>query len=157
MTTKSAAILSIVEIIIVSITVLLSLTYSLPIIIVRRFQHRNNVFTLNVCLTTILCSVVYGITVISPLLDDAYLHFIHSRPWLFSIQNIAGVSLLLSFGLVAVHRCCSIVYHQNRFFRTKQWVMACLGGQWILATLICIPVLIHWRWVRLVSVHLLRH
>ena len=153
MVTQLAVTLSIVEIILAAITVLLSLTYSLPILCIRRFQHHNNIFTLNVCLTTILCSIVYGISFVWPLFGDAYLQSIHRNRWLSNIQTLVGASLLLSFGLVAFHRCCSIVYYQNRFFRTKQWVMVCLASQWILATLISFPVFIHLSPVRLVSIH----
>ena len=157
MATTLAVTLSIVETILASITVLFSLIYSLSILLIRRFQHRNNIFTLNVCLTTILCSAVYGITFVGPLFGDAYLQSVHSSRWIISIQALIGVSLLLSFGLVAFHRCCSIVYHQNRFFRTQQWVMVCLTSQWILATIICIPVLIRPSSVRLVATPMLRN
>ena len=37
--------------------VLLALVYSLPIIFIRRYQRRNTIFTLNVCLAAVLYCV----------------------------------------------------------------------------------------------------
>ena len=142
---------AIVEVALTSIITLLALIYSLPILCVRRFHHRNNMFTLNVCWTTILCALVYGVVFIRPLLGQASVHFISENPWLIVLQIFIGASLMLSFVLVAFHRCCSIVFHRIRFFRTKQWVMVCLAGEWTLAATICIPFLVDPKKVRLVS------
>ena len=136
------------------IIALFAFIYSLPILCLPRFHHRNNIFTLNVCLTTILSVVVYTVFFMWPLLSRTSVHLIREQPWLIVVRVLVATSLMLSFVLVAFHRCCSIVFHQTRFFRTKQWVMVCLAGEWILAIIICIPFLVDPDEVRLIRMRL---
>ena len=152
MVTKVANIFAIVEVALAAIIALFALVYSLPILCVRRFHHRNNIFTLNVCLTSIICAAVYGIVFIRPLLGYEFMNFVTHLPWLMVMQTLIGCSVMLSFVLVAFHRCCSIVCHSVRFFRTKRWVMVCLAGEWVLAAIICLPFLVDPKKVRLVSI-----
>ena len=125
MENKQAVIFAIVQIALAAITILAALIYSLPILCIRRFQHRNNIFTLNVCLRTMLCCVVYAFSFPSFFLHGSFAK-IHPRK---SMVHLAA-SILRYFddrqfrpGL-SPSLCCSIVFHQTRFFRTKQWVMA---------------------------------
>ena len=135
-------IFSIVHATLLGSVALVALIYSLPILYVRRLQHRNNIFTLNVCLSTILCCLVYG-TTLSPLRSSySFANFIIVNPCATILQALLGIAPIMSLVLVALHRCCSIVYHQKKFFRSKQWVVACLGGQWILSIILCLPFLI---------------
>ena len=149
MVTSVANTFAIVQIVLATMIALFAFIYSLPILCIHRFHHRNNVFTLNVCLTTILCAVTYGVIFIRPLLGYPSVHFIREQPWFIVVQVFLGTSLMLSFVLVAFHRCCSIVFQQKRFFRTKQWVMVCLAGEWTLAAMICIPFFVDPKKVRL--------
>ena len=135
---------TLVQIVLAAITILAALIYSLPIVCIRRFHHRNNIFTLNVCLTMMLCCVVYAFILVLSLLPGPSRH----GRWLTVLKTEIEVSVVVSFVLVSVHRCCSIVYHRNKFFRSKQWVMACLAGEWILASIICVPFVVKSKSVR---------
>ena len=125
------------------IVALLALVYSLPILCIRRFQHRNSIFALNVCLTTLL-SCLWGVfTYMSPLFGARYWEFLLAHSWLFSMQVLVSVSTVFSFVLVSCHQCCSILYLEKRFFRSKTWVMVCLLGQWLFVSILCIPAFIN--------------
>ena len=133
-------------------TALFALIYSLPILCIRRFQHRNSIFTLNVCLATILFCLATSLTTASYLVDESFVKVMYEQLSLAILQTVFALSVILSFVLVAFHRCCSIVYHRVRFFRTKHWVMVCLVGQWILAIILCVPLAVSVQGVRLPSV-----
>ena len=130
------------------VIVLLALTYSLPILCIHRFQHRNNIFTLNVCLTAALSCLLWLPTAISPLFGYSREIVLQLFPWLFVVQTSSDMAIPYSLVLVSFHRCCSIVYPHKRFFRTKRWMMVCFIGQWVRAIFLSIPEIIHPRWVR---------
>ena len=134
----------------VLIIALFALTYSLPILCLRRFQNRNNRFTINVCLATALSCLSYSFTYTSYLFGESYKDFIRGWLWLGALQTILRHSLIFSFMMVSVHRCCSVVYYRNKFFRTRQWVVVCLASQWILAVIVCIPFIIDLKQVNFV-------
>ena len=134
------------------IIAILALIYSLPILCIRRFQHRNNIFALNVCVTTILTCIGYALLFLAPLGGKAYKSFISASLWLIILQFLVAGSMVFSFVLVALHRCCSILYPRKRFFRSKQWVVVCLISQWIVASILCTPVFINPKHVRLTLV-----
>ena len=126
---------------------LLALIYSLPILCIRRFQHRNNIFTLNVCLTTALSCLLWLPNSVS-LLTGYSPTFIQAKcPWLSIVQVISDIAVPYSLVLVSFHRCSSIVYAQRSFFRTRRWIVMCFVGQWVIATLLSIPDLLHPRHV----------
>ena len=76
MENKHAVIFAIVLITVAVITILAALIYSLPILCIRRFQHRNNIFTVNVCLTMMLCCAVYVFGFPSMLLQSSLTRYI---------------------------------------------------------------------------------
>ena len=152
MSSRLLFVLPLVESSLYVIILLCACTYSLPILCIRRLQHRNNIFTLNVCLAMILSSLVCLVQSASPLFGYSYSEFLEDRLWLRILQSIFILSLVLSFGLVSFHRCCSIVFHRTRFFRTRRWMMVCLVSQWMLAMIVYIPVIIFRRPVRLTAI-----
>ena len=132
-----------------AIIVLLALVYSLPILCMRRFQHRNNIFTVNVCLTTAFSCLLWLPNSIAPLLDESSDSMRKKWPWLYVLQMLSDISIPFSLVLVSFHRCCSIVYPHRRFFRRKLWLLICFGGQWIIGGLLSIPDFVYPRWVGL--------
>ena len=62
------------------IIAILALIYSLPILCIRRFQHRNNIFALNVCLTIIITCLVNAASIVSPLVGSPYQEFMATHP-----------------------------------------------------------------------------
>ena len=147
----------ITEIVLYTIIIGLALLYSLPILCNHRLQHRNNIFTLNVCLATTLSCLSWLVTSISPFFGYPWLFAIEAWPWLHFMQIFSDMSVPFSFVLVSFQQCCSIVYPQIRFFRTKRWICLCFVSQWILAALLAIPDFMYPRWVKLAIVQVLRH
>ena len=152
MSNNEATIFAIVQAILLVVIALLALVYSLPILCIRRFQHRNNIFALNVCLTAIAACIVFAWVTVLPSLSIAFERFSLANSWPSSVQALLAFSMILSFVLVALHRCCSILFHQQRFFRSKQWVVICLVSQWIVASIGSIPHFVSSPQVRLVAV-----
>ena len=141
-------IFTVVESVLYIIIALLALIYAFPILCIRRFQHRNNIFTLNVCVSTILSCLSWLWTCISPIFGYPWLIAVQMWPWLYVLQILADMAIPFSLVLVSFHRCCSIVYPHKRFFRTKTWIVMCFVGQWLIMTLLSIPDFVHPRWVR---------
>lgn len=131
----------IVEITLLVITAILALIYSLPIVCIRRFQHRNNIFALNVCVTTVLSCLVYTAFYVSSLMSSSERNFSAVKLWLLLSSVLLGYSTAFNFVLVSFHRCFSIVFPQKRFFQSKPWVAVCLVGQWIIASILTSPAL----------------
>ena len=140
-----------------AVIVLLALIYSLPTLCIRRFQHRNNIFTLNVCLTTAFSCLWWIPTCLSPLFGCPSVSLLKMLPWLHILQTTSDMVIPYSLVLVSFHRCCSIVYPHKRFFRTRRWTFVCFVGQWIIATLLSIPVFLFPSWVGAFSKRLCAH
>ena len=138
-------VLHIVRGVMLATTMILAVMYSLPIICIRRFQHRNNIFTLNVCFTIALYSLSRLVTTISPLLGYTTAFLRQKWPWLYVLQVLADFGIPYTLVLVSFHRCFAIVYPLKRVFRTNRWMMACIAGQWIVVGLVSSPDFVHPR------------
>jgi hypothetical protein len=115
---------------IVSISIiLLKLVYSIPIICVRRFHHANNIFTLNICVATILCCLSWLPLDAEFLFDSSYDGLETILPCFDVAKIIFTIQLPFSCVIASIHRCCSLVYHTNIFFRRKQWIVLCIASQ----------------------------
>ena len=143
--------INIVVSVLYAVMVLLALIYSLPILCIRRFQNRNNIFTVNVCLTTAFNSLLWLPTAISFLFGYSRETVPKMFPWLFVLQVVSDMTIPYSLVLVSFHRCCSIVYPHKRFFRTRTWIIVCLIGQWIVSGLLSMPEIVLPRRVRVSS------
>ena len=147
----STFILYIAVVALYTITALLAVIYSLLILCVRRFQRRNNMFKLNICLATAFNCLAWLPTSISPLFGYSRPAFRERLPWLYVLQILADMAIPFSLVVVSFHRCGSIVFAQTRFFRTKKWMFVCFIGQWIVSGLMTTPDFVHPRWVGLSS------
>ena len=128
--------------------VLLAVTYSLPILLLRRFQRRNSIFTLNVCLATLLFSVSSSIYFLLVAIVHPFTVQMPTYRCLYTLRAWAATSLPLSLVLFSCHRCVSMLYSDTRFFRTKQWIVVCIVGQWVVAAGLAIPDMIYLSRVR---------
>jgi hypothetical protein len=122
-----------------SLNVLFAFMYSCSILCNRRFHHRNNVFILNMCLT-IICTCVYFLIYFTMFYFDLRrLYTPNMCLFLLYTYNIASMEIPFSFVTFSVHRLCSIRYHTKPFFKTKRWVVICIGSQWIGEFVISLP------------------
>jgi hypothetical protein len=145
-------IFSLIQIIIFILIIFLTFIYSIPIICFRRFHHANNILTLNVCIATIFCGLSWLlqdlITIccgLSWLVQDEATMFdnddFFKKAMVFLYFAETTFTIQVPFSLVAasIHRYCSLVYHTNNFFKRKQWIILCIGSQWIVGFVLLIP------------------
>ena len=143
---------NLVLIVIFAAILLLAVTYSLPILLLRRFQRRNSIFTLNVCLAAALFCVCWLVTFVLLSIEHQFTMQMPTYRCLYAVRVWAATSLPLSLALVPCYRCVSIIYSDTRFFRTKQWIAVCIVGQWTVAAGLALPDMIYVSWVRDFSV-----
>ena len=134
---------TVLRIILFGLIVLVAAIYSIPILFIRRFHHRNNILTLNICLATIFCCLywfVFYIMLSSDLLGT-YLFLVRSCGFVFIVPVILTLQIPFSFITVSINRLFFIVSHNKNFFKTKKWVGICIFSQWLLGTIIVLPIL----------------
>ncbi|CAF1432701.1 unnamed protein product [Adineta steineri] len=135
-------IFSVVHIINLSANIIFALIYMIPILFIRRFHQHNNILTLNVCLASICCCLSWLPFRALPFMEYP-LDFIQSTGiYLYITQTIFTIQVPFSFVATSIHRYCSIVYHTKSFFRTKRWIILCIGCQWLFAFILIIPNLV---------------
>lgn len=121
------------------ISIILAFIYSISIFSIRRFQNSHNIFTVNLCLTTICCNIYWNIRYIVFKLYPYYLLPEIVCSILTYGEMMCTFQVPLAFVLVAVNRLCSIVYHTEIFFKTKNWIIICTTIQWISGMILSIP------------------
>jgi len=135
-------IFAVVETIIFISIILFALIYSIPIIFIRRFHQSNNLFTLNVCVAAILCCISFLPIVAAFMFNNPY-EILENIATFFDIaQTLFVIQVPLTFVVASIHRYCSIVYHTKIFFRSKRWIILCIGCQWLLGFVLSLPNLI---------------
>lgn len=133
--------LYIIQSILVIIVIFITCIYSIPIIFIRRFHHPNNMFTLNVCIATILCCFSWLPFYITNSFDDDEDVLINpSATFVYILRMIFTMEVPCSLVVASIHRYCSLVYHTQIFFKKKRWYISCIGIQWLLGILIAIPI-----------------
>ncbi|CAF1541032.1 unnamed protein product [Rotaria sp. Silwood1] len=135
----------IAAIIILIIIILFAFIYSFPIIFIRRFHQHNNILTLNICLVTIFCCFSWIFIHVLFMINNPYTTLQRMNLFFNITAMIFTIQVPLSFLAASIHRCCSIIYHMKIFFKTKHWVILCIGSQWLFGIIISIPDLIQIR------------
>jgi hypothetical protein len=140
MTVNISSILSILRIILFPLIIILCLVYSIPIILIRRFRHRANIFTVNICLATIGCSIYYIIFFIIYDYDIELMLIDNICNWLKYIRIVSPCQVSFAFVIVSINQFISMIYSSKPFFKTKRWVIICIIGQWVLGFIVSLPV-----------------
>jgi hypothetical protein len=134
-----ARIFSLIKISIFGVSILLALIYSFPILIFRRFHHRLNMLTVNICVSLILSSTYWMGYFI---MWEYYIQYLFTEmtcTFLFYLQTINSCEVSFTFAVLTINRFCSIVYPAKVFFRTKKFVVICVASQWIAVCLVSLP------------------
>ncbi|CAF1201801.1 unnamed protein product [Adineta steineri] len=134
-------ILNIIQLILVTFTILLALIYSIPIIFIRRFHTVNNIITANLSFAIICCAVYWTLILIVgffyPVLYNGKVCIIFNY-----LQMVSNLQVSLAIVGASVNRLCSIVYHTKPFLRTKKWAIISIATQWavgIILSLLNLP------------------
>lgn len=136
-------IFDIIRIVLFGLIALVAAVYSIPIIFIRRFHHRNNILTLNICLVTIYCCLYWFLFYIMLELNtDGTIQFLlNSCVFASLVPTILTLEIPLSFVTISINRYFYIVYYHKNFFKTKSWLLICIVSQWVLGTLFMLPIL----------------
>ncbi len=132
-------IFALLKITVFGISILLALIYSLPILLLRRFHHRLNILTVNICLAMVVTSIYYMAYFI---MQEYYIEDLFTEKicaFLFYLQTISNCQLPFSFTVLTINRFCSIIYPRKAFFKTKKFVVICVTSQWIAACVLSLP------------------
>jgi hypothetical protein len=134
-----ANIFAIIKISLFGLSILLALIYSLPILIVRRFHHRLNMLTVNICVSIVLSSTYWMGYFI---MYQYYINYLYTEitcTFLFYIQTINSCNVPFTFAVLTFNRFCAIVYPGKAFFKTKKFVIICVASQWLVVCLVSLP------------------
>jgi len=137
--TDISHILALIKITGFGITILLALFYSLTILCIRRFHHRLNIITVNICVT-VICSSIFWMGYF--IMWEYYIQDLFTEKtctFLFYLQSISTCLIPLAFVTLTVNRFCSIIYSRKAFFTTKKFVIICIATQWIVACILSLP------------------
>lgn len=136
-------ILSILRITLFGLIILVATVYSIPILFIRRFHHRNNILTLNICLAIIFCCLYWFIFYI--MLDinmyGTYGFMIRACVFVYIVPAVLTLEIPFSLVTVSINRFFSIAYYNKHLFKTKKWIVICILGQWMLGVIFILPIL----------------
>jgi hypothetical protein len=118
---------------------LLASVYSMLILLNRRYRHRNNIFILNTCLTTMISCIYFTVYFTMFYFDIQRLYAPDMCNVLFDVHNIASIGIPFAFVTFTVDRFCSIIYHTKDLFKRKRWVAICIASQWISECAVSVP------------------
>ncbi|CAF0720871.1 unnamed protein product [Adineta ricciae] len=132
-------IFNIIAIAVLVLIILLAVIYLIPIIFIRRFHTVNNLFTLNLAVAAICCSV-YWLTYF--VLFIFYTYALSDSRFcaiLDYFQMVCSLQVPLAIVATSLHRLCSIVYMTKPYFKKKRWGIICISGQWIACIVLSVP------------------
>jgi len=113
--------------------------YSIPILFVKRLRNPINILTVNVCITCIVCSIYWTIYCVLQLVlsDDL-------DSWscvLFQyFQTIVNCQEIYALFNVSINRFFIILYNNKLLFKTRGWVLTCIGIQWLIGMILPLPL-----------------
>ena len=133
------SILIILAIALLVLIILLALIYLIPIIFIRRLHTVNNLFTLNLAIAAICCSVYWLTYFLLFIFYISALSGVRSCVILDYFQMMCSLQVPLAIVATSFHRLCSIVYPTKPYFKKKRWVVICISGQWIACIVLSVP------------------
>lgn len=145
-------IFGVLRVVLFGLIIVVALIYSIPIIFIRRFHHRNNILTLNICLATIVCCLYWFIFYIKLKIDlfGTYVFMVQTCTFVFIVPPILTAQIPFSFVTVSIYRLCCVVYYRKNLFKTKKWIAICILTQWILGIVCMLPIMAGIETVRVV-------
>ena len=114
--------------------------YSIPLCFVRRFHKPNHLLTVNVCIATFIFSIFW---IIFFVMDTYYPYIfwsVKSCLLIAYLQSTVNCQVLYSLCVVSLNRLFTIIYKNKALFQSNKWAAICISGQWIVSTLISLPV-----------------
>lgn len=127
-----------------ALTILVILIYTIPIVCLHRFHHRNNILTLNICIAIFLSSLYWlSISLLFQIDVVARMSLLLEQCRLAMVLPIAlTLQVPLSFATASLNRLCAVLYHHRSLFKRKSWIIMNIVAQWLLGVLLALPLLI---------------
>jgi hypothetical protein len=135
-------VITVLQLCTLTIIICLTLVYSIPIILIRRFRHRTHMFTLDVCMAILFCSIYWIVYYTMTDIHGQQFYSTRLCSLMSYIQTMCALQVPLAFTMVSIHRLCCIVYHNKVYFKSKQWVLMCVTCQWMVGLVIPLPIFI---------------
>lgn len=129
-----------IRLILFALIIVLALVYSLPILLVRRLQHCNNILTVNFCVASFCFGLLYLTTYIVIEIDSTRLFAVSTCAVFMYFQMAVVAQVVLALLVISINRLCKIIFYTNNFFKRRRWVIACIGIQWIIGFVIMVPM-----------------
>ena len=137
--TESIEVIQDILIVIIVLTILLAIIYSIPIVCIDRFRNFNNFLTVNLCLSKITCNVYWLTHYLLLKCHPEYLFVEQVCHLLTYFEMMCTIQVPLAFLAISAHRLCAIVYYTKPFFRRKKWLTLCVTIQWTSGVLLSLP------------------
>lgn len=134
-------ILFFVRIILLGVTTIGACLYAIPLCFVRRFHKPTHILTANVCITVFIFSIFWIIFFTMNTYYPSILWTTKSCLPIAYVQNVGICQVLYALCMVSLNRLFTIIYKNKVLFHTNLWAGICISAQWILATLIPLPIL----------------
>ncbi|CAF1185442.1 unnamed protein product [Adineta ricciae] len=137
--TSSSSLVPLIQIPILSLTIVLAVAYILLLLIRPAFRHNKlNWFTINVCLTSTCLSVYFLAINIQLVLNISNSLSIRLQ---FFLQYMGISQVTYSHCAVAWSRLLTVVYANKRIFQSNVCICCCVICGWILAVVLTTPFL----------------
>ena len=143
-----SCVVTILQICTLTIIISLTLVYSIPLILIRRFRHPIHMLTIDVCIAALCCSIYWIVYYIMTDIYGQQFYSVKLCSLVSYTQTMCTVQVPLAFTMFSIHRLCCIVYHNKVFFKSKQWVLMCVTCQWMVGLIIPLPLFIRNQAVR---------
>ncbi|UJR37556.1 hypothetical protein I4U23_030257 [Adineta vaga] len=126
----------------VDVSTIVTIIYSIPIILIPRFRHRLHAFTINTCITMLCCSIYWFVYCIMTIVNVHQFYQLSTCSIVLYTQIMCTLQVPLALMVVSIHRLCCVVHYAKTFFKTKLWISVCILCQWLVGILISLPTII---------------
>ena len=136
----SASISNYINIFLLTLIILASTVYSIPVVVVRRLRNHPNILTVNWCLA-LGCLSVYWILLC--LMSEHAFVFLYTSPtctFFYYIQIMLVCQATYAFTITSVSRYFYVVCPNNRYAKSKQWLRSALCTQWFIGLILPLPI-----------------
>ncbi|CAF0855901.1 unnamed protein product [Adineta steineri] len=126
-----------------ALSLLITLIYLIPIILLRRFHTTTNILTGNYCIAGIICSgfwILYN--VITEFYFTTFFQSYNACMVLAYFRLMVNSLLVYSLTMITINRYFTIKYPNKLLFKRKTWSIVSSIIPWIIAIVVSMPAII---------------
>ena len=133
-------VLEIIRLALFGLTILFAALYSVPIMTIGNFHNRNNLFTLNICLSSCCFGLSWFVVYVIQEIDVKTLFALNTCTLLLYCQTVFVSEAVFSLMVVSINRLFLILYPEQPFFKRMKWALICIAIQWIAGLILALPI-----------------